>query len=248
MNPDPGKLILFGLPFAGGSAETTYRKWSRHLPPQIEMRPLELAGHGRRLKEPLGQSIAAVVDDLVATVAPVALRQSYGFYGHSMGTVIAYELVKRLARAGLPCPVALFLSGRYPPHLRYTTREIHALSDAAFLEELRAIGGTPPAFFEIKGLAETFLPILRQDYKNLERYRFEEPVYQTSADIVFMASDRDPLAGYPAVREWASYTRRQFSIVNFRGNHFFIDQEFPHICAAIGQHLSGVYSKPNDTF
>ncbi len=234
---DPEKIILFGIPFAGGSAEATYRKWSRHLPAHIEMRPLELAGHGRRLKEPLSQSLAAVVEDLVGTVSPVALRHSYGFYGHSMGTVITYELVKELARCGLPAPATLFLSGRNPPHLRYKSRDLHCLSDEAFLEEIKSIGGTPPAFFEIKGLVETFLPILRQDYKNIERYRFEEPVHETDADLVFLASDQDSLAARPVVNEWARYTRRRFSIVDFSGNHFFIDQEFPRICGTIARHL-----------
>ena len=74
-----------------------------------------------------------------------------------MGTVIIYELVKAIARCGLPSPAALFLSGRNPPHLRYAGRDLHCLSDAAFLEEIKGIGGTPKAFFEIKGLVETFL-------------------------------------------------------------------------------------------
>lgn len=229
------KIVLFGIPYAGGSAAAIYGKWAKYLGENIQIVPLELAGHGRRTSENFHDTIADAVADMLTTVKEIARSNTYAFYGHSMGCVLVYELLKAIGKAGLPEPQTVFLSGRNPPNHVYAGKDIHYLSDDAFLAEIKKIGGTPLEFFEIPSLVEMFLPVLRADYRLIERYRYAEPRYITSANLIFLGSDMDPLVTQPHTKEWSQYTSSHFELHHFSGGHFFINQAYAEICNLITQ-------------
>lgn len=233
----PHKITLFGIPFAGGSAAGTYGRWGRLLPASIKMLPLELAGRGRRMQEPFFDNVAATVADLLDKVAPVAAREPYAIYGHSMGTVLGYELIKVLADAGLPEPKAIFFSGRQPPHHIYQRKILHVLDDAEFIEEIKKLGGTPEGFFDMPDLVKAFLPILRCDYRMIELYQQAAPLHVSRADIVYFYSDQDSLVSKPAIYEWERYTHGQLVLKDFQGGHFFINDNAEPICRHIAAWL-----------
>ncbi len=232
------KTVLFGVPYAGGSAAAIYGKWARHLGEHIQLIPLELAGHGRRTNENFHDNIAVAVADMLQTIKEIARSNTYAFYGHSMGCVLVYELLKAIGSAGLPAPKTVFLSGRNPPHHVYAGKDIHYLSDEAFLTEIKKVGGTPMEFFELPSLVQMFLPVLRADYRLIERYRYAEPRHVTSANLIFLSSDMDPLVTRPDTEEWRHYTSSQFELHNFSGGHFFINQAYAEICNLITQKCS----------
>lgn len=231
------KITLFGIPFAGGSAAGTYGRWARFLPKHIKMAPLELAGRGRRMPEPFSDSVEATVADLLGKIEAVARHEPYAIYGHSMGTVIGYELIKAIAANGWPEPKAIFFSGRNPPHHIYQRKILHVLSDEMFMEEIKKLGGTPDGFFAMPDLVKAFLPILRNDYRMIELYKQTPPLHVSSADIMFFHSDNDSLVSKPAIYEWQRYTHGQLLIKDYPGGHFFINDHGEQICAQIAQWL-----------
>lgn len=230
-------MNLFCIPYAGGSAKIIFNGWQQALPSSIKVIPLELAGHGIRIDEAFHGSIAAVVADIVSTIKASVTSTPYAIYGHSMGSLIAYELTKALAAAGLPPPKTVFLSGRKPPHNCPKPRNIHRYNDTLLLEEMKKLGGTPKVFFEVKDLVKAFLPIFRSDYRILELYQFVEPIQPTSADIVFFHSDADDVVAGPEVNEWEKYTVGAFVRKNFEGGHFFINEKRKEICDIISEFL-----------
>lgn len=231
-------MNIFCIPYAGGTARVIYNSWQNHLPPSLRIVPLELAGHGHRIAEPFHENMEAAVAGLVAEIRRTAYNTRYAIYGHSLGTLITYELTKALDAAGLPPPVALFLSGRRPPHNCPKPRNFHLLSDPLLLREIENLGGTPKGFFQDPELVRSFLPIIRNDYRLLETYRFNGTIHQTSADIVFFSSDDDAVVAGPEKREWQSYTRGKFELVEFSGGHFFIHPQREAICAWIARKLA----------
>jgi len=235
--PHDDRLTLFGIAYAGGSAAAIYGRWARLLPAAIRVQPLELAGHGRRMNEAFPESIEAAVADLLKTVAPQAARGPYALVGHSMGSTIVYELARALHAAGLPPPRALFLSGRQPPHLAYPQRNLYMLDDETFLSEIRKLGGTPVDFFRMKDLVQAFLPILRNDYRIIEQYRFAAPVHVTPADIVVFRGDGDQLADHAGSMAWAGYTSGRFALHEFAGGHFFVNDHQEAICRIVAAAL-----------
>jgi medium-chain acyl-[acyl-carrier-protein] hydrolase len=230
-------MNLFCIPYAGGSAKIIFNSWQKNVSNQIRIRPLELAGHGMRMNEPFYPNIEAAVSDLFSEIRDSIGQTPYAIYGHSMGSLIAYELIKKIAIAGLPQPKNLFLSGRRPPHNCPKPRNIHRFSDNLLLEEMKKLGGTPKMFFEVKDLVSTFLPIFRNDYRMLESYKFTGPIHTTTADIVFFHSDGDAVVAGTEVNEWQNYTRGHFTRVDFNGDHFFINDNREKICEIIQKYM-----------
>ena len=78
------RTTLFGIPHAGGSA-MYYTQLKHFLPDHVDFHPLEMAGRGRRSREPLATSMETIGKDLFERMAPVARTSPYAIFGHSMG-------------------------------------------------------------------------------------------------------------------------------------------------------------------
>ncbi|WDF02041.1 thioesterase II family protein [Shouchella hunanensis] len=230
---------LFCIPYAGGAAGAIYGKWVQKLNRSINLIPLELSGHGRRMNEAFYNSLDAAVDDLVSIIVNNEhfLKNSFSFYAHSMGTVLAYEICNKLISKGFPTPENLFISGRQPPHIKYKKNGMHLLSDEIFINEIKQIGGTPEELFKSPELLKIFLPILKSDYKIIEEYQFFPPIKQLDSNLIFLFSKNDPLVTLENVKEWSKYTFKSFKQFDFEGGHFFINEEWQEICDIISHEL-----------
>jgi surfactin synthase thioesterase subunit len=100
----------------GGSARV-FHDWHRYAPPGVEVVPLEPAGRGTRTRELPAQSVQEG-PRLRGEVRAVAGSLPYALLGHSMGSLIAYEMAAAGPADGLPGPALVVVSGRNPPHCR----------------------------------------------------------------------------------------------------------------------------------
>src|ERR1700754_4806453 len=92
---NPGaSLRLFCFPYAGGSA-AIYHAWQRHLPENVEVCAVELPGRGGRLKEKPFDRMAPLIDGLTDALLPF-LDLPFAFFGHSMGSLLCFELARML--------------------------------------------------------------------------------------------------------------------------------------------------------
>jgi surfactin synthase thioesterase subunit len=97
------RLFVFPHAAAGASA---YRL-AAYLPDAVEVCTVQLPGRENRLAEPALTSL----DDAVAALAPLIADHTdlpYAFFGHSMGSLIAFETARRLRALGtrLACRTA----------------------------------------------------------------------------------------------------------------------------------------------
>lgn len=90
------RLRLFCIPYAGGGA-SLYREWASALAPWIEVQPVQLPGRESRFDEPPLTSMADLVQEILDPIGPY-LDLPIAVFGHSMGALIGYELVRRLQR------------------------------------------------------------------------------------------------------------------------------------------------------
>lgn len=214
-------IKLFCLPFAGGSAGV-YRKWSPFLPDFIELCPVELAGRGPRLKEPLYDTLEQAVEDVYEQILPQIGEGPYALFGHSMGSVLVYELAHQLAATGGPQPVQLFFSGRKSPQLP-VEHQLHKLSDEAFLQEIVSLGGMAPEVAADRELVRLFLPVLRQDVKILEAYEYQERPERLQAEAAVFYGKQDGMT-YADMSRWQALLERRCKIHGFAGGHFFLTE------------------------
>jgi medium-chain acyl-[acyl-carrier-protein] hydrolase len=217
--PNAGVRLLC-LPYAGGAA-SAYRAWSDALGPDVEVCALQPPGREMRLRErPFDR-----VEPLVAAAADAlegALDRPWAVFGHSMGALIGFELIRELRRRGAPLPLAFAASGRNAPHLPPRDRLMYGLPDDEFIAKLRRFEGTPDEVLQNRELMELLLPLLRADFAVNEVYtpREEAPL---DLPLLVMGGTEDEEVSREGLAAWEGYTTGPFSVRLFPGGHFFLN-------------------------
>lgn len=234
------KLLCF--PYAGGAA-SVYNRWKLYAGKGIEIVPIELAGRGKRIREPLYQSMGEAVEDLYRTILPLVENTPYAFWGHSMGGSIAFELCRKIIGMNRPEPLHLFISGRCPPSVYKECTILHNLPLQDLKEEILDMGGTQSSIFENQELMEIFLPILRADFKLIEEYEYTAfgfETYQINCGITAFTGTQDSMATYADMRLWEKHTRNEVEVHTFEGGHFFIHDSVPDIMRVVNGKLDSL--------
>ena len=227
---------LYCLPYAGGSAEI-YTKWGSYLDSSIKLRPVELAGRASRYKEPYYNSMREAVDDIVSLIENELEESGYAIFGHSMGSIMAYELVCRLREKNLKPPMHIFFSGRYPPSIRKQGTGMHLLSETEFEQEALELGGISNNLFKFKGLLKTAMETLRADYKIIETHEYDPTIYKLDFNISVLIGKDDVLAAPSDMEEWKKYTEKQCAFYYFDGGHFYLHNYVKKIAQIINNTL-----------
>lgn len=212
------ELRLFCLPCAGGSA-AAFRPWSRVITSSIQVCPLELPGHGSRIKEPPTTSMPELVGELVETLDPF-LDAPFALLGHSMGSAIAWHLARALEHRGGPVPRRLIVMGFRPLHFRRPQPLLHRLDDQGLTEALRAFGGTPQEVLEQPQLMSLMLPAIRADFELIETLATPTDLPLACGLSAYMGStDRE--VSFDQMEQWRQYTSADFQLRIYPGGHFF---------------------------
>jgi surfactin synthase thioesterase subunit len=218
------KIKLFCFPYAGGAA-AAYSPWRQYLNPGIELRAIELAARGRRMRDANYNTIDDAVDDVFSIIKDELAQGPYALCGHSMGSMIAFELAYKIQRGNLPGPVHVIFSGRAAPQVpRDKKRKLHHLGDNEFKEQMLEMGGTPKEFFEHPELLEVFLPLLKGDFRLTETYTHPTKDAPLPCDITVLAGKQDE-DSEDEVNAWNVHTSGKCDIHFFEGGHFFIHDE-----------------------
>lgn len=224
-------MRLFCFSYAGMGA-SAYRMWPAALPAEIEVVAIQLPGRESRLRDAPYTSIAAIVAALETTL-PDQLVVPFAFFGHSMGAVVAFELARALARAGLPAPVHLFVSGRRPPRVPDPDPPMHALAAPEFIAELqRRYGGIPGEVLAHAELMELLLPCVRADITALETHEFT-PGPKLQIPISAFGGTHDRRTPRAHLEAWREETSAEFRLREFPGEHFYLSSERDALLAEI---------------
>ncbi len=229
------KIKLLCFPYAGGSAQSIYSQWQKYLDPKIELRPIELAGRGSRFLDPLHSSIEDIVSDVYELIKEEIQQSSYAFYGHSMGSLIAYELCQKIKQFEQPAPDHVFFSGHRAPNLPRREENLYHLTDDDFINGIVELGGTSREVFMQKELRELFLPVLRADFEAVELYQFKGKEKLSHDISVLSGSDDDLLLS--EILGWRDHTEAESYFYELEGDHFFINRKSDSICRIINNSL-----------
>jgi len=233
----PPRLRLFCLPYAGGGAQI-YRNYAQALPADVEVCAVHLPGRERRFREPALESVDVIVDQLAPVVRELSDRP-FAIFGHSLGALVGFELVRRLRKEGGPTPLRFFASGHRAPHLPDPDPPIHHLPDAQFIEELRELNGTPQEVFESPELLELILPVLRADFTAAETYAYRSDAPLT-CPITALGGTNDDMIPGEALHAWQEHTSRDFEAHLLEGDHFFIHQRHEDVIRIVRGRLTDV--------
>jgi phosphopantetheine--protein transferase-like protein len=241
--PNPqARLRLFCFPYAGGGT-AIFRLWPASLP-NVEVCPIRLPGREARLREPPFTRLGPLVEALAKGIRP-HLDKPFAFFGHSMGSLIAFELARHLRdRLGLS-PVHLFVSGRGGPQFM-AGLVLHTLPEQAFRDELRRLQGTPAEVLDNEELMTFFGPMLRADFAVVETYTYL-PGPPLDCPLSAFGGLQDANWGdEEGVAGWREHTRGPFRLRMLPGHHFFVNTAAPLVLQAIAEDLSVVEGEQPD--
>ncbi|MEU4678467.1 thioesterase domain-containing protein [Micromonospora sp. NPDC023737] len=225
-----GAELLLCLPPAG-AGPSSFRDWPASLPATVEMQVLALPGREARIGEPPEFTLDQVVDAVCRRA-----DRPFAMYGHSLGGLLAFEVVRELRRRRAPMPRRLYLGAARPPHLPKTMADLADAPEPELLARIAAMGGLPETVRVNRELLEIFVPVLRADLRWLSRYAYrdEEPL---PVPLVCLAGRGDADAGPSRMREWARHTTAEFALHTIDGGHMFLQDRAPHVAALVAADL-----------
>lgn len=225
---------MFCFPYAGGSA-LVFRTWSERLSPDIEVCPIQLPGRGTRLTDPPFTRLSLLVESLACALFPL-LNKPFAVFGHSMGALVSFELIRQLRKQYGLEPIRLFVSAARAPQLPHVGSPLHTLPEPAFLQALRRLNGTPKEVLEHKELMQLMFPLLRADLAVCETYVYatEPPL---DCPISTFGGLRDRTVSRNDLEAWRAQTTAYFSLLMLPGDHFFLHTAQSLLLEVLSQEL-----------
>ncbi|GGS43599.1 thioesterase II family protein [Streptomyces violaceus] len=213
------RTALLCVPFAG-AGPSFFHPWRALSAGRWPVVPVELPGRERLiLQTPYRNVFEAAknsVDDIVANLGEGARTM---LFGHSLGAVLAYELVHLLSARDVRVE-RLLVSGSPGP---WTQRERRAtgLPEREFLARIEEFAGFRHEALDHPEMRDLILPVLRADCEMHENYvpSTEEPV---SVPICSIRGSSDHLVGAEEAQEWRKATTGEFSYAEFPGDHMYL--------------------------
>ena len=232
-------VLVFCFHHAGGSA-AVYRKWQELSDDSLQFVPVELPGKGCRMGEEYIADMQTLTEIAADAVEWFAEGRRFVFYGHSMGSAIAFKTAYELEKYHSCTPELLVVSGRHSPCIHLSDRYTTDMEDSALITELTVMGGTPKEILENKELMEYLIPHIKNDYRLNESFAYNGEL--VNIPIYAYAGTMDADATYVMLDDWEKVTTCGLKKREFEGKHFFLfDLGRPYaamlkkrICTAVG--------------
>ncbi|WP_125774086.1 thioesterase II family protein [Antribacter gilvus] len=191
------------FPFLGGFG-ASFNRLVRELSGDWDVWTANPPGHGPSVRPPVSR-LGALVDCYLESLQDV-LRPDAVFFGHSMGGVVAYHVLRSME--GRPAfdgrrPTDLVLSAsRAPRHV--PAAGFATLPEQDLLRHLQGFGAIPDEVVRDRSLVELFLPAFRADYQVLEDAQRLPPV-AVDVRTRLVLGGRDPQTPDGTAEEWQEY-------------------------------------------
>lgn len=227
---------LYCFANAGGSAEV-YRQWQPSLSDTLAICPIELPGRGKRTGEPFCESLSLAASSAASAIASAGIEE-YCIFGHSLGSVFAFETARILEQAGHIPPRCIFVSGRVAPHIGEENRNLHTASNDTIVTELRRLGGTQEEVLSNESFLDFILTIVRADYKLLETFT-PQALPKINIPIEVCCGDTDEDTTPQLLQHWADLTSSSCHVELFNGGHFYLNDQQE----ALVDHIRSTFQK-----
>lgn len=227
------------VPHAGGGA-AVYRDWHARFPAHIETCALRLAGREARMSEAPARRLVPTARVLAAELAGWLDERPFVMFGHSMGALLAFEVVRQLRREHGRSPRHLFLASYRAPQTQRPSEVRRHHSEGEVVS--RFMGANDVSRPMAEELLAMLRPILEADVEMCETYDYapEPPLdcpLSLSRGATDYVTDEDLLA-------WSAQTTAAFSVRTFTGDHFFLHQHHGALIRELVMALPEAHSQP----
>jgi medium-chain acyl-[acyl-carrier-protein] hydrolase len=220
--PD-GDVRMFCLPHAGGSA-SAYRAWSGRID-GVAVCPVQPPGRETRLRDTPCPDMTTLVGTLADVLLDGPLRDEpdrpYAVYGHSLGAIVGFELLREIRRRGGPDPVHLIVSGSPAPDHIDDNPPVAGMDQAQVIGLLRRLGGTPDWMLADPSVLRMILPPFQADFAVKESHT-HRPEARLDVPVTAIAATGDPRVGPGLIAQWRDFTNGHFRMRTMTGGHFAV--------------------------
>jgi len=241
------RMRLFCFYYAGATA-SIFRSWAEAMPEAIELVAVQLPGREYRFAEPLLTDMREIVCDVVEALP---LDKPFVIFGHSMGALLGFEVIRLLRTQGLRQPEMLIVAGRNAPQFKWRDAGMQLLPDDEFIAAVRDYNGVPEALLAAVSLRDLWLPRLRADLTISATYDYVEKD-PLECPTVVMVGEEDALVTEAGLDGWLTQTTGGVRYFHYRGGHFFLHSAERLVLTKIVEELSdqlarqGIPQEDND--
>lgn len=217
-------MHLFCLPYAGAISEMAFSKFLPQNSSEIEFCPLELPGRGKKCDQKLEKSIDGMIDRLLndELLPKISDNKQYALWGHSMGGILARELIQRLdsmSSVNLPCSV--IVTGTSSPMSHVDQEQIYKLPIDEFEKKIISYGySNSSMIFSNRELKNYFMPILLADFEALNTYEYKTGS-KPNVDLFIMSGNDDVCTSQENLSGWKEESSSKCEFYSMEGGHFF---------------------------
>jgi surfactin synthase thioesterase subunit len=247
-------LTLVLLHHAGGSAGN-FLPFVPHLPTDWRILAADLPGRLFDPKERACRDSEEAVEYLLSTLTP-ELDGPYAVFGHSMGALLGYELVRVLESrgdgprwlgvSGFPAPRTVGVAGNVRERERRDTwpaRRLlqfsHGLGGIPTTNSRRGRPGRAGDRFDRRfadrideRICERVVRTLRNDLAIIDGYEHTlGPPIRTALSV--FRSDADPMAPIGLTHQWADHAADLVAFHTWPGGHFYLFDRAAEVCAQV---------------
>jgi medium-chain acyl-[acyl-carrier-protein] hydrolase len=218
------KVRLFVFPHAGSGASSYHFLARACKEDAIEVNLIQSPGREMRIREQPCEDMRAMTQLLEEDLRSLFSERPFAFLGHSMGSLVAFELARRLAATNGPKPRHLFLSGRQAPQRPAHNLPVDSLTDEAFLDAVgRRYNALPAELISNPEILALVLPSLRADFKLMARYDYREGMALNTGLTLINGVD-DPWVSPDSVEAWQIQSKEPIRKHWFPGGHFYLPE------------------------
>ncbi|XP_028620793.1 S-acyl fatty acid synthase thioesterase, medium chain [Grammomys surdaster] len=213
------KLICF--PWAGGGS-IHFAKWGQKINGLLEVHAVRLAGRETRLQEPFANDIYQIAEEIVTALLPIIQDKAFAFFGHSLGSYIAFITALHLKEKYKMEPLHFFVSSASAPHSIYRPQvpDLNKLSEEQIRDHLLIFGGTPKHLIKDPDVLRQCVPLLKADAAIVKKFIFDKPPKALlSLDITCFIGSEDVIKD---IEGWKDITSGKFDVHKLPGNHFYL--------------------------
>jgi medium-chain acyl-[acyl-carrier-protein] hydrolase len=212
-----------------------FRDWSDGLPGDVEVCPIQFPGRGTRMVEPPYTRLSLLLEALGQALLPF-LDKPFALFGHSLGSLVSFELARQICANRRVRPVRLFVSAGPAPQIPRRNSPIHDLPKKEFMAELRQLNGMPADLLGNQELMDIVLPSLRADFELFDSYRYLSGA-PLNCPISAFGGLSDQRVSRDDLEAWRDQTAISFTIRMFPGDHFFLKSTQSLLLEAVSQGL-----------